>query len=120
MTQVLTNPMVLQRLEGLVLFGGGIWAWFAFGGSWWVVLLILLPDLSMLGYLVNPRVGAAIYNLIHSYPLPALLLVLGILTHTQALTGILLLAHIGMDRAAGYGLKLASGFQDTHLGRIGR
>jgi hypothetical protein len=29
------------------------------------------------------------------------------------------LAHIGIDRALGYGLKYATGFGFTHLGRIG-
>jgi hypothetical protein len=29
-------------------------------------------------------------------------------------------AHIGMDRALGYGLKETSGFTRTHLGRVGK
>ena len=36
------------------------------------------------------------------------------------LAAAILIAHVGMDRALGYGLKLPSAFQDTHLGRIGR
>jgi Domain of unknown function (DUF4260) len=120
---VLTNPVTLQRLEGLVLCSGGIYAWFALGGTWWLFLLLLLtPDVSMLGYLVNVRVGAALYNLIHSYPLPALILAVGLWLNLPVLTfaGVLVLAHIGWDRILGYGLKLPSGFKDTHLGRIGR
>jgi Domain of unknown function (DUF4260) len=123
MNDLLTNPVTLQRLEGLVLFTGSIYAWFALGGSWWLFLLLLLtPDISMLGYLVNARVGARLYNVIHSYPLPAASLALGLWLNIPMLTfaGVLVLAHIGWDRMLGYGLKLGSSFQDTHLGRIGR
>jgi hypothetical protein len=76
----------------------------------------------MLGYLQNPKAGAAVYNLVHSYPLPAVALALGLWLSVPALTftGVLVLAHIGLDRMMGYGLKLDSGFKDTHLGAIGR
>lgn len=120
---LLSNPILLQRLEGLVLLVGGVWAWFALGGSWlWLVLLILWPDLSMLGYRAGPKVGAALYNLVHSYPLAALLLAWGLLSHNPllVLAAVLLLSHIGMDRALGYGLKRDSAFGDTHLGYLGR
>lgn len=120
---LLTNPILLQRLEGLALFGGGLYAWFVLGGAWWLfALLLLTPDISMLGYLSNARTGAALYNLIHSYPLAALSLALGLWLAIPALSfaGVLVLAHIGWDRMLGYGLKLASSFQETHLGRIGR
>jgi hypothetical protein len=119
----LTNVRLLQQLEGLVLFLGGVYAWIALGGTWWVFLLLLLtPDISMLGYLLNARVGAAIYNLVHSYLLPTASLTLGLWLNIPLLTfaGLLVLAHIGWDRMLGYGLKLPSSFQDTHLGRIGR
>ncbi|WP_299433501.1 DUF4260 family protein [uncultured Meiothermus sp.] len=122
-TRVLTDPVMLQRLEGLVLSVGGVWAWLALGGAWWLLLLLfLLPDLSLLGYLVGDKVGAAAYNLVHSYPLGAVLLAAGLMWQIPLLllAGILLLAHIGGDRALGYGLKLPTGFQDTHLGRAGR
>jgi hypothetical protein len=122
-TGLLENPTALQRLEGFILFVAGIYAWLAFGGAWWLFLLLLLtPDVSMLGYLVNARVGAAIYNLIHSYTLPALSLAFGLWFNIPVLMfgGILVLAHIGMDRTLGYGLKFGSGFRDTHLGKVGR
>jgi hypothetical protein len=122
-TSFLENPVVLQRLEGLVLFLAGTYAWLALGGAWWLLLLLLLtPDVSMLGYLLNPRVGAATYNLVHSYLLPAFSLAFGLWFNIPVLTfaGILVLAHIGLDRTLGYGLKLSSSFQDTHLGRIGK
>ncbi len=119
----LSNPVLLQRLEGLVLFVAGIYAWFTLGGAWWLFLLLLLtPDISMLGYLLNARVGAALYNLVHNYLLPALSLALGLWLHNPVLTfaGILVLAHIGLDRTLGYGLKVPSSFRDTHLGKIGK
>jgi Domain of unknown function (DUF4260) len=122
-TNPLTNPNLLQMLEGLVLFLAGLYTWIALGGAWWLFLLLLLtPDVSVLGYLVNPRVGAALYNLVHSYPLPALSLAFGLWLNIPVLTftGVLVLAHIGIDRMLGYGLKLGSSFQDTHLGKIGR
>jgi hypothetical protein len=118
---ILTNPIVLQRLEGLVLFAGGIYAWSALEGIWWLFLVLLLtPDISMLGYLVNPELGAAVYNLVHSYPLAALCLAAGLWLTVPTLTfvGVIVLAHIGWDRMLGYGLKLESGFKDTHLGKL--
>ncbi len=117
-----TNPTALQKLEGLTLFTGGIYAWFALGGSWWLFLLFMFaPDISMLGYLKSARVGAIFYNLVHSYPLAALTLVLGFGLNIPVLMfgGVLVLAHIGLDRLLGYGLKFSSSFQDTHLGNIG-
>jgi hypothetical protein len=80
--------------------------------------VILLPDLFMLGYLRGTRAGAAVYNLGHSYPLPAAMSLAGALGHhplTLAL-GLLWLAHIGMDRLARYGLKYDVSFQHTRLG----
>jgi hypothetical protein len=120
---ILTNPVALQRLEGLVLFAAGVYAWLTLGGSWWLFLLLLLtPDISMLGYLRGPKLGAAIYNLIHSYPLAAVCLAAGLVGSIPSLTfaGIIVLAHIGWDRMLGYGLKFGSGFKDTHLGSLNR
>ena len=88
-----------------------------------LVPALLAPDLSMLGYLAGPRVGAVTYNLFHNWALPVALVFLAIATHPQwpvALVGAVLAAHVGFDRALGYGLKLPTGFRDTHLGRIGR
>ncbi len=122
-TSFLTNPALLLRLESVVVLVGSLWAWLALGGSWWLFLLLLpTPDVSMLGYAAGSRTGAAVYNLVHSYPLPAALLALGLIIHNPSLilAGLLILAHIGWDRFLGYGLKLPTAFQDTHLGRIGR
>jgi hypothetical protein len=93
------------------------------GVSWWLfAVLILAPDLSMLGYLAGPRVGAIAYNALHILIVPVLLALAGSLSGNAMATAIALIwiAHIAIDRALGYGLKLSSGFQDTHLGRIGR
>lgn len=91
------------------------------GGSWLLfAALLLVPDIVMLGYLAGPRMGAAVYNLGHSYSGPLTLAAIGAATDTQITLLIALIwgAHIGMDRALGYGLKYASGFKDTHLGRV--
>jgi hypothetical protein len=123
MMTILTNPVSLQRLEGAAVAIAAITAWFILGGNWWLLsLLFFLPDLSMVGYLGSSRLGAWGYNLIHSYLLAILLFGSGLWFGIFGLTlaGTLLLAHIGVDRALGYGLKLPSGFQDTHLGVIGK
>jgi hypothetical protein len=75
----------------------------------------------MLGYLLDKRSGQAVYNVVHTYALPLLLGLAGFwLGHHLTLTlGLIWLAHIGMDRAAGYGLKEAAGFHHTHLGMVG-
>lgn len=85
-------------------------------------MLILAPDLSMFGCLAGPRIGAIAYNALHILIVPVLLLLVGYLSgHTVAIAVALIwIAHIAIDRALGYGLKLSTGFQDTHLGRIGR
>jgi hypothetical protein len=93
------------------------------GVSWWLfAVLILAPDLSMFGYLGGPRIGAIAYNTLHILIPPVLLLLVGYLSgHAAAIAVALIwIAHIAIDRALGYGLKLSTGFQDTHLGRIGR
>jgi hypothetical protein len=93
------------------------------GVSWWLfALLILAPDLSMLGYLAGPRVGAVAYNALHILIAPLVLAIAGILLAGPITTAVALIwiAHIAIDRALGYGLKLPTGFRDTHLGRIGR
>lgn len=118
-TGVAGGPRLLLRLEGAALLAGSVAAYVALGGGWlFFVALILVPDLSLLGYVAGPRVGAAVYNSVHStlgpIVLGALALVLG--SPTTLLVATIWLAHVGMDRAAGYGLKYASAFGDTHLG----
>jgi len=117
----LFRPVVLLRIEGAALLAASVALYWLNGGSWWLfALLLLTPDVSMLGYLSGPRIGAAIYNAFHSYPIPAALGILGSLWSAPLAVAVALvwLAHIGVDRLAGYGLKYPSGFKDTHLGRM--
>ena len=91
--------------------------------SWgWFLLLFLTPDLAMLAYLAGSKPGAWIYNLAHTYALALGLVIAGHLSNHRVTLGLGLIwcAHIGFDRALGYGLKSAEGFRFTHLGKIGR
>ena len=111
------------RAEGAAAFAAGL-ALYGWLGGWWlaVVPLLLLPDASAIGYLRGPRFGAITYNLVHNWALGLAVLGLGLATGITwiGLAGAILIAHTGMDRAVGYGLKLPTSFHDTHLGRIGR
>lgn len=117
------GPRTVLRLEGLALFIGmtllyGIW-----DGSWWIfALLFFVPDLSFAAYLGGPRAGALVYNAAHSYLAPVAMMTGGFATASPLVLSIAMiwLAHIGFDRALGYGLKYAAGFGFTHLGRIGK
>ncbi|MCA1467267.1 DUF4260 domain-containing protein [Bradyrhizobium sp. IC3195] len=114
---------ILLRLEGLTLFAGMVTLYAAWDGSWLVfALLFFVPDLSFLAYLSDARFGAMVYNAAHSYLVPVALLTLGFALASPLTLSIALiwLAHIGIDRALGYGLKYSAGFGFTHLGRIGR
>jgi hypothetical protein len=111
------------RLEGLAAFVAGLTLFGVTGGNWlFAIPLILLPDLSAAGYLVGPRLGTATYNLFHNWTLGMVGLAVGLWLAAPAilLVASILIAHVGMDRAVGYGLKLLGSFQDTHLGRMGR
>jgi len=113
----------LLRLEGLTLFAGMTLFYATWGGSWWIyAILFLAPDLSFAGYLAGPRIGAIAYNAAHSYMAPMALVVGGFSIGSPLVLSIAMiwLAHIGIDRALGYGLKYSTGFGFTHLGRIGK
>lgn len=89
---------------------------------WWFPTLLLIPDIGMLGYMINARVGAFTYNLFH-YRFIAALIALYAFTYGNEnwkLAALILFAHISMDRAMGYGLKYDEGFHKTHLGTIGK
>ncbi|MGA2650704.1 MAG: DUF4260 domain-containing protein [Terracidiphilus sp.] len=113
----------LLRLEGLAAaaFAAALYA--HTGTSWWLfAALWLVPDLSMLGYLMSPDIGARIYNAIHSYTTPATLAVCALLLKSPAVMPFALIwvNHIGVDRLLGYGLKYPAGFGWTHLGKLGK
>lgn len=116
-------PRRLLRLEGLALGILSVWLFARTGFSWWLFAgLILAPDLGMIGYAANPKLGAIVYNGSHTMVGPALLVVVHLVTGASVLLALASIwaAHIGFDRAIGYGLKYASRFGDTHLGVIGR
>ena len=111
------------RLEGAAAFVAGLALYGWLGGPWLLVVpLLLLPDISAIGYLRGPRLGAFTYNLVHTWAFGLAILGLGLLTGSLPVEigGAIAIAHVGMDRAVGYGLKLPTSFQDTHLGPIGR
>ncbi len=116
------SPMAwLLRLEGVVLLGAALWVYPATGHGWGLFLaLLLVPDLSMLGYVAGPRVGAASYNAGHHLIGPALVGLVGWATGSALALAVaaIWVAHVGMDRALGYGLKYPTRFTDTHLGRV--
>jgi hypothetical protein len=113
----------LLRIEGVTLFVGMTVLYGVWGGSWWIyAALFFVPDLSLLAYLAGPKAGAAAYNAMHTYMLPLVLSFVGFgmampLTLSIAM---IWMAHIGIDRALGLGLKYDVGFGFTHLGRIGK
>jgi hypothetical protein len=117
------GPRLLLRLEGLALFLVALAAFAMSAQPWWLFfLLILAPDLGMLGYLFGNRAGAAIYNAVHLTIWPLALTLAAVVVADLGIFAVAMiwLAHIGIDRALGYGLKFAHGFGFTHLGRIGR
>lgn len=113
-------PGAMLRVEGAALLLASVALYWVNGGSWLLfVLLLLTPDLSMLGHLAGVRKGAVVYNVFHAYPLPAALALFGVFSGSAMALSLALiwLAHIGVDRIVGYGLKYPTGFKDTHLNR---
>lgn len=122
MLSIFEKPNVLLRLEGFMVFllGLTIYWWQSF--SWplfW--LTILLPDVALLGYLINAKFGARAYNITHTKLLPAALAIHGVASGNGSTMSLALIwfMHIGIDRMLGYGLKYPTGFKFTHLGNIG-
>lgn len=114
-------PRLLLRLEGGALALAAVFMFHRLNMNWWWFALILVPDVSFAGYLAGTRVGAVVYNAFHVTLGPLILGALGLLLPSFDLIAIALVwaAHIGIDRALGYGLKYGAGFGITHLGRIG-
>ncbi len=120
---VTSTPRTLLRLEGLAVLVVASIAYARWGLGWEAfALFFLTPDLAMLGYLGGKKLGAASYNLAHWYVGPLILLGAGVLlAQPLALSaGLIWAAHIGLDRALGYGLKYEDGFFATHLGLLGK
>ena len=116
-----TRPAILLRIEELALLTATILLYRHLHFNWLLfAILFLAPDLFMLGYLLNTRIGAVTYNLAHTLFLPLILLAAALyLQHptTQAIA-LIWIAHIALDRLLGYGLKYPTHFKDTHLQRI--
>ncbi|MFS0765450.1 DUF4260 domain-containing protein [Peribacillus phoenicis] len=109
------------HIEGLMVFLAVIYIYSLYEFSWWIFLLLILsPDVSMLAYLINDRIGARVYNLFHTYILSIFTILLSIFLKSDALMliGLIWTAHIGMDRLFGYGLKYTSSFKATHIQRL--
>jgi hypothetical protein len=118
---MLTKPRWLLHLEGACVLVLTVVLYHAGHFRWWVfAVLLLAPDLAMLGYLANVKIGAALYNLAHTEAGPVLLLVASVVAPLPALEpyALIWLAHLGMDRMLGYGLKYPTQFKDTHLQRV--
>lgn len=103
-----------QMLFGIFLFSQLNFAW------WWFLVLILTPDIGMLGYIINTKIGAYTYNLFHHKGIALAILIFGMYQQIEylELAGIILFSHSAMDRMLGYGLKYVDSFKNTHLGKL--
>jgi Domain of unknown function (DUF4260) len=116
-----TLPRAVLHAEGAVAFAAATLLYFHGGHPWWLYLALALgPDLSMVAYAGGARLGALGYDTAHTYVVPVALAAVGVVGDVDALVAVALvwIAHIGVDRAVGYGLKYESGFKDTHLQRV--
>ena len=110
------------KLEDAGILLAAVFFCFRVDARWYVfAAMALAPDLGMIGYLVGPRLGAVTYNATHIHAVPLALGLFAITTANPVLQAVALvwIAHIAFDRLMGYGLKMPSGFNDTHLGKIG-
>jgi hypothetical protein len=114
-------PRVLLHLEGAAVAVAALSLYLHESYSLLLLaVLVLAPDLSALGFLAGPRVGAVTYDALHTFVGPVLLGAVGVILPSDTATAVALiwLLHIGADRALGYGLKYPSAFKDTHLRRV--
>jgi hypothetical protein len=114
-------PRLLLRVEGAAVFAAALAVYLNRDYSLLLAaLLFFAPDLSFAGYAAGPRVGSVVYNALHTLIPPLALGAVGVVTDARLAVEIALvwLAHIGLDRALGYGLKYPSAFKDTHLRRV--
>lgn len=109
------------RIEYGIAFAMLLFIYNQFDFSWWLFFILLfVPDLTMIGYAINTRIGAIIYNFGHSFNLPLLLLGVSLFFSNEFLlmVTIIWVAHILMDRCFGFGLKYEHSFNETHLQRL--
>jgi len=112
--------LALEEL-GMFLFSILIFSTLPFAW-WWFPVLILLPDIGCIGYLINNKAGAILYNIFHHKAIALSIIAVGYYLRNDVwiLIGTILFGHSSMDRIFGYGLKYFSGFKFTHLGEIGK
>jgi hypothetical protein len=118
---MLTKPRLLLHLEGAIILILSVFFYHQLRTSWlFFAILFLAPDLFMLGYLANVRVGSGMYNFAHAYITPGILLAISYLAAKPQLFPVALIwsAHIGFDRLLGFGLKYPTHFKDTHLQHV--
>lgn len=123
MGKVIGNVKWVLRIEAVVVLTLALFFYNVLAFNWTTFFIyFLLPDISFIGYLFGKRVGAISYNCAHSYIGPAIvfMLFLGLGGEIFQIIGLIWIAHIGFDRALGYGLKYEKGFAYTHLGKIGK
>ena len=118
---MLAKPGALLRIEGAAMFASSLLLYRFVEARWAVFFVLFLwPDLFMVGYLRNAKLGARFYNLVHTDALPLALAAVsaGLRQSGLLMFALIWLAHIGADRALGYGLKYPTFFKDTHLQRV--
>lgn len=112
---------ILLHVEGFAVLGLSIFMYSYSGFSWVLfILLLFVPDVAMFGYLFNNKIGAIIYNIFHTYSISIAIILFGMMVDSDITLaiGMIWLAHIGMDRMVGYGLKYPKSFKDNHLQRV--
>lgn len=110
------------KLEELLMFCLGVFLFNQLNFAWWwFLILILTPDIGMIGYLVSTKVGAIMYNIFHHKAIAVGVYFTGMYLNNNIiiLIGIILFSHASLDRIFGYGLKYNNSFNNTHLGAIG-
>ncbi|HEX8966179.1 MAG TPA: DUF4260 domain-containing protein [Patescibacteria group bacterium] len=112
----------ILHLEGLIFFITALFFYNQLHGNWLLfTILLFTPDISMIGYLKNKKAGAILYNLVHNYILATGIIALGIFffkNYFVVQIGLILFAHVGVDRLLGFGLKYQTAFKDTHLQKL--
>lgn len=117
----ITKPQIALRLEGLAFLLVAVIGYAQLDYAWWrFFAFLLLPDVAIAFYAINTKIGSIVYNVVHSYTLPLALFAGGFLLSQPLMLAVALiwLAHIGIDRVAGYGLKYTTNFKDTHFAHI--
>lgn len=107
---------IILRIESFLIFLSSIFFYHQFNMSWqFFFVIFFIPDISMLAYFINKKIGALFYNLTHNYIFPIILLILFYDNTLLLSLALIWITHIGFDRMLGFGLKSTQGFYYTHL-----